>query len=91
MLVLCAAFSATVNNLKFLYNAQGSSIQQLVINSAFFHRAQSVGLYVTCERLREVDTMAVLQAALQQGVHSDTEVKLHTRQQSAAPVGLQHS
>eukprot|EP00775_Hariotina_reticulata_P011916 gene11916-12060_t len=37
------------------------------MNSVFFQRAHSVGLYVTCERLREVDTMAVLQAALQQG------------------------
>jgi ferredoxin len=39
-----------------------------VINSALFQEARSVGLYITCERLREVDTMALLQAALQQGV-----------------------
>jgi hypothetical protein len=46
----------------------GSQIAQQVINSAFFQEARSVGLYITCERLREVDTMALLQAALQQGV-----------------------
>jgi hypothetical protein len=46
----------------------GSQVAQQVINSAFFQEARSVGLYITCERLREVDTMALLQAALQLGV-----------------------
>jgi hypothetical protein len=44
-----------------------SSIAQQVIGSSFFGEARSVGLYITCERLREVDTMALLTAALQQG------------------------
>uniref|UniRef100_A0A383V9D9 5-formyltetrahydrofolate cyclo-ligase n=1 Tax=Tetradesmus obliquus TaxID=3088 RepID=A0A383V9D9_TETOB len=46
---------------------QSSQIAQQVIASSFFRQARSVALYITCERLREVDTMALLQAALQQG------------------------
>lgn len=46
----------------------GSRIAQQVVASPFFQEARSVALYITCERLREVDTMALLQAALQQGV-----------------------
>lgn len=45
----------------------GSQIAQQVIASSFFQAARSVGLYITCERLREVDTMTLLTAALQQG------------------------
>ncbi|KAF6259827.1 5-Formyltetrahydrofolate cycloligase [Scenedesmus sp. NREL 46B-D3] len=46
---------------------QSSRIAQQVVASPFFQEARSVALYITCERLREVDTMALLQAALQQG------------------------
>jgi hypothetical protein len=50
-----------------LVTPAGSQIAQQVIASSFFQEARSVGLYITCKRLREVDTMALLQAALQQG------------------------
>jgi hypothetical protein len=38
-----------------------------VLASRFFQEAASVGLYITCERLREVDTTALLEQALQHG------------------------
>lgn len=46
---------------------QSRQIAQHVLQSRFFHDASSVGLYVTCERLREVDTAALLGEALQHG------------------------
>ncbi len=45
----------------------GSAICQRVMMSPWFAAARSVGLYVTCERLREVDTSVLLAAALQDG------------------------
>lgn len=50
-----------------LPGAAGRQIAQHVLQSRFFHDASSVGLYVTCERLREVDTAALLGEALQHG------------------------
>eukprot|EP00879_Flechtneria_rotunda_P011934 GHRR01012465.1.p1 GENE.GHRR01012465.1~~GHRR01012465.1.p1 ORF type:complete len:205 (+),score=56.37 GHRR01012465.1:532-1146(+) len=45
----------------------GDAIAQNVIASPLFQQAHSVGLYIASERLREVDTVAVLKAAMQQG------------------------
>jgi hypothetical protein len=45
----------------------GTQIAQHVLQSCFFHDASSLGLYITCERLREVDTTALLREALQHG------------------------
>lgn len=36
-----------------------------MLASPFFREACSLGLYITCQRLREVDTMLLLQHALQ--------------------------
>lgn len=84
MLLHCAAVFAVVNIVILLIHAQGSSIQQLVMSSAFFQQARSIGLYVTCDRLREVDTMAVLQATLQQGVLSTAALQqLHRKAASS--------
>jgi hypothetical protein len=46
----------------------GAAIAQHVLQCRFFRDAASVGLYITCERLREVDTMTLLRQALQSGV-----------------------
>lgn len=45
----------------------GAAIAQHVIACPLFQAASSVGLYITCERLREVDTSALLAAALAAG------------------------
>lgn len=45
----------------------GSAIADKILQSTFFQRCSSLGLYITCERLREVDTQAVLAAALEAG------------------------
>jgi hypothetical protein len=45
----------------------GSAIADRILQSTFFQRCSSLGLYITCERLREVDTQAVLAAALEAG------------------------
>lgn len=45
----------------------GAQIAQHILQSRFFKEAHSVGLYITCERLREVDTTALLDGALQHG------------------------
>lgn len=44
---------------------QSAQIAQHILQSRFFKEAHSVGLYITCERLREVDTTALLDEALQ--------------------------
>jgi 5-formyltetrahydrofolate cyclo-ligase len=45
----------------------GQAIAEQVLALPAFAAASSIGIYITCERLREVDTGAVLAAALQQG------------------------
>lgn len=50
-----------------LLHFAGKQIAQHVLQSCFFHDASSMGLYITCERLREVDTAALLSEALQHG------------------------
>jgi len=68
----------------------GAQIAQHILQSRFFKEAHSVGLYITCERLREVDTTALLDEALQHGKrHEPLDVQEASRQ--AAQLLLQLS
>jgi hypothetical protein len=53
----------------FQYNPcfAGSAIADAVLCSPYFKQCKRIGMYVTCEKLREVDTTKILKAALEQG------------------------
>jgi hypothetical protein len=46
----------------------GDAICKSVSSSNWFNNSHTVGVYVTAEKLREVDTLPIIQEALQQGV-----------------------
>jgi 5-formyltetrahydrofolate cyclo-ligase len=48
-------------------DAESAAVAGHVAASSLFRRAESVGLYATCARLREVDTWPLIDAALAQG------------------------
>ncbi len=45
----------------------GKQIAEHVLSSDWFRTCKTVGVYIHCAKLREVDTSTVLDAALQQG------------------------
>jgi 5-formyltetrahydrofolate cyclo-ligase len=47
--------------------AESAAVAALVTASPFFRASTALGLYATCARLREVDTSALIDAALAQG------------------------
>lgn len=47
----------------------GQAIAQQVVHSQFFQQAKSVGIYLHCTKLREVDTTPIVSAAVEAGKH----------------------
>ncbi|KAF5842972.1 hypothetical protein DUNSADRAFT_3565 [Dunaliella salina] len=47
--------------------AESAAIARHILEAPFFSSSQNLGIYVHCARLREVDTSALLQAALASG------------------------
>ncbi|KAF8058918.1 5FCL [Scenedesmus sp. PABB004] len=65
--------------------AAGAAVCAAVAASPAFRQARSVGLYVTCARLREVDTSALLRAALEQGAHASAGGRARPAAAALAP------
>lgn len=61
--LLTSSLSPCTNNIQI----PGDAIARHVLSSRAFASARSVGVYVSCERLREPSTAAVLEAALARG------------------------
>lgn len=47
----------------------GQAITQQVVHSHFFQQAKSLGIYLHCTKLREVDTTPIVSAAVEAGKH----------------------
>lgn len=50
-------------------NNAGQAIAQQVVHSQFFQQAKTVGIYLHCTKLREVDTTPIVSAAVEAGKH----------------------
>lgn len=62
-MIVCVVFS------HLLMHCAGSKITRTVLESDFFQRSKNVGIYLSCQKLREVDTSDIVQALLD-GQHS---------------------
>lgn len=47
----------------------GQAVAQQIVHSHFFQQAKTVGIYLHCVKLKEVDTTPIVSAAVQAGKH----------------------